>query len=163
MENKIHEDLVQTEEQSAFVDATDQYGKKIRSMPKNKQEIGVEVNNEFYNNIIEAGLQSMLDMASIQSFSQVSQNRNMIYDLLDTMCEDPTIAAVLETYAEDATEYAENGKIVWCESSDSDIANYVNYLLNTINVDNTIAPSFIMLNAIHKQIPIPIYHIKLKI
>ena len=121
MENKIHEDLVQTEEQSAFVDATDQYGKKIRSMPKNKQEIGVEVNNEFYNNIIEAGLQSMLDMASIQSFSQVSQNRNMIYDLLDTMCEDPTIAAVLETYAEDATEYAENGKIVWCESSDSDI------------------------------------------
>ena len=138
MENKIHEDLVQTEEQSAFVDATDQYGKKIRSMPKNKQEIGVEVNNEFYNNIIEAGLQSMLDMASIQSFSQVSQNRNMIYDLLDTMCEDPTIAAVLETYAEDATEYAENGKIVWCESSDSDIANYVNYLLNTINVDKYI-------------------------
>lgn len=138
MENRIHENVTQEEQQSAFVNDENQYGKKIRSVPKNKQEIGVEVDNEFYNNIIEAGLQSMLDMASIQSFSQASQNRNMIYDLLDTMCEDPTIAAVLETYAEDSTEYAENGKIVWCEASDSSIANYVNYLLETINVDKYI-------------------------
>ena len=77
-----------------------------------------------FDNIINAGLDSKLDISEIQAFTQASQNRNLIYDLLDTMCEDPTIAAVLETYAEDATEYNDNGQIVWCESSNSDVAAY---------------------------------------
>jgi hypothetical protein len=33
------------------------------------------------------------------------------------MCEDSKISAVLETYAEDATDYNDEGRIVWCEAS----------------------------------------------
>ena len=121
-----------------FVDEESQYGIKLTPQPRKKQEIGVDTENEFYNNIIDAGLQSKLDISSIESFSQASSNRNLIYDLLDTMCEDPTIAAVLETYAEDATEYSENGRIVWCEAADSDIAKLVTYFLDVMNIDKNI-------------------------
>ena len=58
-----------------------------------------------------------------------------MYQLLDTMAEDPTIAAVLETYAEDATETNDDGRIVWCTSNDINIAKYITYLLDTMNVD----------------------------
>ncbi|MBO7211324.1 MAG: portal protein [Methanobrevibacter sp.] len=138
MSNKILENGINQEEVSAFVDAEDQYGKKIKSMPRQEQEIGIDTKNTFFDNIINAGLNSKIDISEIESFTQASQNRNLIYDLLDSMCEDPTISAVLETYAEDATEYNDNGQIVWCESSNSEIANYVSYLLETMNVDKNI-------------------------
>jgi hypothetical protein len=58
--------------------------------------------------------------------------------MLDTLCQDSTISAVLETYAEDATEYNDEGKIVWCESSDANVAKYITFLLDTMNVDKHI-------------------------
>lgn len=136
--NFLENSNINDDSTSAFVNDEAQYGKKIQSIPKQKPEIGVDTNNTFFDNIINAGLDSKLDISEIQAFTQASQNRNLIYDLLDTMCEDPTIAAVLETYAEDATEYNDNGQIVWCESSNSDVAAYVNYLLNTMNVDKNV-------------------------
>lgn len=136
-ESKILENGINQEE-SAFVDDQNQYNRKIKSMPRQPQEIGVDTNNTFFDNIINAGLNSKIDISEIESFTQASQNRNLIYDLLDTMCEDPTISAVLETYAEDATEYNDNGQIVWCESSNSEVASYVTYLLETMNVDKNI-------------------------
>lgn len=136
--NFLENNNLNDNEKSAFVDDENQYGKKIETIPKQKPEIGVDTTNNFFDNIINAGLESKLDISEIQSFTQASQSRNLIYDLLDTMCEDPTIAAVLETYAEDATEYNDQGQIVWCESSDSDVASYVNYLLDTMNVDKNV-------------------------
>lgn len=136
-ESRILENGINQEE-SAFVDDQNQYNRKIKSMPRQPQEIGVDTKNTFFDNIINAGLNSKIDISEIESFTQASQNRNLIYDLLDTMCEDPTISAVLETYAEDATEYNDNGQIVWCESSNSDVASYVTYLLETMNVDKNI-------------------------
>lgn len=123
---------------SAFVQVTDEYNKKTKAVPKQQASFGVDTSESLFDNIIKAGIASKLDITELESFSQVSQNRNQIYDLLDTMSEDSTIAAVLETYAEDATEYGDNGKIVWVESSDSDVSNYVTYLLDTMNIDKNI-------------------------
>ena len=54
---------------------------------------------------------------------------------MDMMCEDPTVASAIELYAEDATEYNQAGQIVWCESNDGDVAKYVQYLLDSMNID----------------------------
>ena len=51
-------------------------------------------------------------MNKLNQFTQVSTRRDQIYNLIDQMAEDPTIAAILETYAEDATEYNDKGQIV---------------------------------------------------
>ena len=74
-------------------------------------------------------------MGVIDSFTQISQTRDQLYQLLDTMGDDPTVAAVLETYAEDATEYNDQGDIIWAESDDPETSKYINYLLKALQVN----------------------------
>ncbi len=58
-----------------------------------------------------------------------------MYQMIDTMCEDSRIASALEIYAQDGTEYNDSGKIIWCESADDNVTQYVTYLLDTMNAD----------------------------
>lgn len=113
-------------------------GKQLKATPKPVKNIGMDLNNEFYSNIIDGVKASSIDIAKIQSFTQASQTRETIYQLLDTMAEDSSIAAILETYAEDATETDDRGNIVWVESDNDDIVKYITYLLNSIQVNKHI-------------------------
>ena len=128
----------ENEETSIFQDDEEIYGKKITPRPAPKKNIGIDVEGNFFDNIAEAGISSKLDIAKIESFTQVSQNRDTTMKLIDTMSEDPTIAAALEIYSEDVTESNDKGQIVWCESPDAHIASFVTYLLDTMNVDKNI-------------------------
>ena len=123
---------------SVYVNDDSIYNKKIKNIDPPKRDIGIDTEKEFLENIVQAGLSSYLDIAKIQSFSQISQNRNTIYQLIDTMSEDPTISAALEIYAEDTTEANDQGRIVWCESEDPEVVKFVTYLLDTMNVEKNI-------------------------
>ena len=125
-------------EQSAFDTTPGIYGKKTKTVPKAKKNVGIDTNNDFYNNIVDAFEHSILDVSSINSFSQVSTSRDSIYSLLDNMCEDSMVSAILETYVEDATETNDQGKIVWAESNDSNVVQYVSFLLDSLNVNKYI-------------------------
>lgn len=131
-------DEVKTNENSVYVNDPELYHKKIQAVAPPERSIGVDTESTFLDNVIQAGLASTLDLGKLQSFSQLSQNRNTIYELLDTMSEDPTISAALEIYAEDSTEPNDQGRIVWCESDDPDITKFVNFLLDSLNVDKNI-------------------------
>lgn len=122
----------------AFVQTDDLYGKKINSVPAPKKEIGIDTEDNFFKEFLYSGESSAVDISKINSFSQLSQSREVIYQLLDTMAEDPTIASVLEIYAEDATESNDEGRIVWVQSDNSECSKYVTYLLDTMNVDKNI-------------------------
>lgn len=113
-------------------------GKQLKATPKPPKNIGMDLNNEFYSNIVNGVKASNIDIAKIQSFTQVSQTRETIYQLLDTMAEDSSIAAILETYAEDATEADDRGNVVWVESDNDDIVKYITYLLNSIQINKHI-------------------------
>ena len=117
---------------------SDDLGKKITPIPKPETNIGIDTRNVFYDNIVDAGTAHAIDISEINSFSQISNNRETLYQVLDTMGEDPTIASMLEIYTEDATETNDTGRIVWAESSDPDIAKYVEFLLKSLNVDKNI-------------------------
>lgn len=110
-------------------------GKKVKAIPKEPQSVGADVDNEFAMELLDAVQESKVDLNSIDNFSNVAQNRESLYTLIDTMAEDDRVSAILETYTEDVTETNEDGQVVWCECADSDISNYVNYLLDTLNVD----------------------------
>ena len=122
----------------AFVNDENIYNKTVKAVPHPEKEIGIDLNDTVLQNIVGTIETSNFDINSINSFTQVSQSRNQIYDILDTMCEDSTIAAVIETYAEDATETNDNGSIMWAESSDPDVQKFITYLLNSLNVDKNI-------------------------
>ena len=110
-------------------------GDKITAVPKKPQEVGADIDNEFAIQLLDAADTKTIDMNSFENFSNVSQTRESIFSLIDTMAEDDRVSAVLETYTEDVIETNERGQIVWCESSDEDVNKFVNYLLDTLNVD----------------------------
>lgn len=127
----------ETIKDTAFSDASEIYNSKVRAIPKPQKEIGIDLNNTIINTIAESDeLESdKIDISALESFSHVSQSRNQIYDVLDDMGNDSTIAAVLETYAEDSTEPNDKGNVMWCESEDSNVLKFVTYLLNALNID----------------------------
>lgn len=114
------------------------YSKPTKAVPAPEKNIGVDTDSELLDSIVTAGTSSQLDISALESFLNVSRGRNAVYNLLDSMGEDSQISAVLESYAEDATEYNANGQIVWVESDDENVAKFVQYLLDTMNVDKHI-------------------------
>lgn len=124
--------------ESAFVRDDELYNKKIKTEvpPERKQD--VDLNKTLYDNIINAAECSQLDLNAFDSLNQTANNRNELYNMIDAMCEDGIISAIVETYAEDATERNDAGNIVWVESPDPDVAKCVEYFLDTLNVNKNI-------------------------
>ena len=123
---------------SAFVTDDELYNKKIKTVVPPERKKDVDLDKTLYQNIIEAGFSSQLDLQSLNSLNRVAENRNQMYNVFDTMCEDGSISAVVETYAEDSTERNDTGDIVWVESDDAEIAQCVQYFLDTLNVNKNI-------------------------
>lgn len=123
---------------SAFVRDDELYNKKIKSEPAPERKQDVDLNKTLYDNIIGAAEHSALDINAFNSLTQTANNRNELYNMIDAMCEDGIISAVVETYAEDATERNDAGNIMWVESPDDEVAKCVEYYLDTLNVNKNI-------------------------
>lgn len=101
----------------------------------NTTTLDIDTKNTLADNIIEAGLSSKLDMSALENFTNISNARDQIYQLIDTMAQDSSVAAILRTYTEDVCEPADNGHVIWCEANDPKISKFVNYILNIMNAD----------------------------
>ena len=130
--------MAELNDKTAFVNDEESYNKNITPVPKPERKKDIDTNKTLYDNIIQAGLASQLDLNGLNPLNQNAENRNQMYNFFDTMCEDGSISAVVETYAEDATERNDNGSIVWVQSDDSEVAQFVEFLLDTLNVDKHI-------------------------
>ena len=113
-------------------------GQKIHPMAVPETDVNIDTNNQFFQDLAAYGEASAIDITSINSFAQLSHSRETLYQVLDTMAQDSTVASILEIYAEDATEQNEQGETVWVESSDANIAKYVKFLLNSLGVEKNI-------------------------
>lgn len=129
---------IEQNERTAFVNDEEVYKKPTQAVPAPQTNIGVDTEESMLLNIVAAGLNGTLDLSEIDSFTHISSTRDQLYTLLDTMSEDPIVSAVLETYAEDSTEYNDAGQTVWATSDDENVLKYVEYLLNTMNVEKNI-------------------------
>lgn len=110
-------------------------GTKIKAEPAKKPEIGIDTTDNLTTNILNAAINNVLDISKLEGFSQVAQTRESIYKVLDSMGNDSIVSSILETYAEDTVESNDQGRIMWVESSNGDVAKYVTYLLDSMNVD----------------------------
>ena len=75
-------------------------------------KLDIDTNKVLIDNIIEAGLQSKLDISAIDRFTSISNARDQVYQLIDTMCNDSAVSAIVRTYTDDVCEMADNGHIV---------------------------------------------------
>lgn len=101
-------------------------------------KIDIDVTKALIDDIIEASIGGKLDSTSIDRFTTLSTAREQLYQAIDNMGADSSVAAIIRTLATDVCETADNGHIMWCESTDPNISKFVNYLLNVINVDKVI-------------------------
>jgi hypothetical protein len=75
-------------------------------------KLDIDTNKVLIDNIIEAGLKSTLDTAALESFTSISNARDQVYQLIDTMCQDSAVSSIVRTYAEDVCETSDDGHIV---------------------------------------------------
>ena len=126
---------------TAFEQTDDLYNKQIQAVPRPEKEIGIDLSDSVIFNIINSqdqGISSQFDVAALQNFTNISRNRNQLYDTLDYMAQDSIISAILETYAEDATESNDTGDIVWVESADANAVKFIKYLLDALCINKNI-------------------------
>ena len=126
------------EEKEIIQQDSDMYGKVIQPMPKEPPKVGVDLSDALMQTLADAAINNTIDKAALGAFSSLAQSRDRAYTLIDTMCDDSTIAAVLETYVEDATEYNAEGNILWAESSDEQVLKMVNNILEAMSVNKNI-------------------------
>lgn len=92
--------------------------------------------------IVDKGkdLISELDATTITSVDQLNQFRNLSddrqtqYNAYDEMKSDSIIAAALELYADDATQYDEQGRVIWVESDSDEITKAANRLIEILDL-----------------------------
>lgn len=113
-------------------------GTKIKPIPKPKPEIGVDTSQDFTKDLIDAVEAGYANLSDLDSFSVKAQTREQLYTLIDAMVQDGRVSAVLETYAEDITAPNNQGDIIWVESENSSIRDYVSYLLKSLEVNKNI-------------------------
>lgn len=113
--------------------------KRVKIVPKTKPDIGIDTESKFEDTVIAAAQTSNLDINKLESFTNVAQTRDQLYSTIDTMMNDSTLSAILECYTSDVVDQNDEGKIVWCESSNPDVFNYVSYLLESLNIDKNIS------------------------
>ncbi len=100
--------------------------------------LDIDTKKTLPDNIIEAGLSHVLDISALENFTSISNSRDQIYQLIDIMAQDSSVASILRTYAEDVCDVADNGHVIWCEATDPNISKYINYILNIMNADKNI-------------------------
>ena len=125
-------------ENSVIVQDEEIYNKKSKPVPRPDKKKDIDLDGTFYENIIDAGINNVLDLTAFNSLTTTAQTRNELYNVYDNMCQDGTISAVIETYSEDATERNDKGQILWAESDNAEVGKMVEYLIDTLNIDKHI-------------------------
>ena len=113
---------------------------KIKFVKNNNEFSGVPITSDkediTYKQINDIGSGSLLDEEAIATFRRLSSNRQEKYASYENMLTDATIAAAMEMYADDATQYdPKKGKIVWVEAADPDIAKAANRLIDVLQIN----------------------------
>lgn len=110
-------------------------GKKVKITPVEPSKISIDLDNSLGETIVEAAASASLKTDVLESFSTLAQNRETEYELIDTIGMDSTMAAAVETYAQDIIQTNDKGEIFWIESEDAETAKYVSFLAKKLELD----------------------------
>lgn len=111
---------------------------RIRIIPKpdNTNNIDIAKKGKTLNDMISSDIDNgfMVNVSSLNAFRTLSSDREYQYQVYDDMKADAVVAAALEMYADDATQYDTEGRIIWVESDDPDVAAFGNRLLDVLGI-----------------------------
>ena len=117
---------------------------RVRVVPKNTPEDETAFTNErdSLNNRINEAVEmgKRLDLTDLLNITTLKGDRNQKYAIFEEMVADGRIGAAVEMYANDTVQYSPDGKIIWVESNDTEVAKYGNKLLNDLNISKEPMP-----------------------
>lgn len=88
------------------------------------------------NEAVESG--QRIDLSDFINITYLKGDRNHKYEAYEEMISDGRISAAVEMYANDTVQYNSNGKVIWAESTDADVAQYANKLLDDLNISENL-------------------------
>jgi len=109
---------------------------RMSTVPGKDNEIGVSSGDRDITTMQIESNNSILDASDIDKFVTLSQYRDQRYQAFEEMLSDPIVAAALEMYADDSTQYNRDGNIIWAESDDPVIAEAANRLIRVLDIQN---------------------------
>lgn len=104
---------------------------KKNSDDENNLYYNIDKNNDTINNSND----DLLNMNEINKFRLLKSNRNEKFNSFDLMAQDSRVASILNMYADDCTQYNQSSKIIWAESSDQNCADFVNRLIDNLQLN----------------------------
>lgn len=84
------------------------------------------------NEAIESGRR--VDLTDLVNITSLKGDRNTKYEAFEEMVADGRIGAAVEMYANDTVQYNHDGKVIWVESDNTEVAKYANKLLEDLNI-----------------------------
>ena len=115
---------------------------KIRVVPKQtaKDKTSFTTDNNSLPKQIDEAIEAgkRVDFSDLMNITQLKGNRNQKYAAFEEMVVDGRIGAAVEMYANDTVQYSPDGKVVWVESSDSEVAQYANQLIEDLGIAENI-------------------------
>lgn len=107
---------------------------KIGKMPSERSDLPIVDKDDELVSRLDSSDQQISSLSQLNEFRTIAEDRETQYNTYDEMATDSVIAAALEIYADDATQYDEKGRVIWVESDTDEIAKAGNRLLDILEI-----------------------------
>lgn len=118
-----------------FFDNITRKNEAVRIKKSNDDANNLYYNIDKHNDTIGDSNDDILNMNEINKFRLLKSNRNEKFNSFDLMSQDSRVASILNMYADDCTQYNQSSKIIWAESSDQNCADFVNRLIDNLQLN----------------------------
>lgn len=115
---------------------------RVRVIPKSSPEDNIAVTNkrdslpEKIDEAVDGG--KRIDLSGLRDLMTLKTDRNEQYKAYEEMVADGRIGAAVEMYANDTVQYGPDGRIIWVESEEKDVAEYGNKLIEDLGIEQNI-------------------------
>lgn len=118
-----------------FFDKLSRKNESVRIKKNNDDENNLYFNIDKNVDTIGDSNDDLLNMNEINKFRLLKSNRSEKFNSFDLMSQDSRVASILNMYADDCTQYNQSSKIIWAESSDQNCADFVNRLIDNLQLN----------------------------
>lgn len=113
---------------------------RIKVTPNDNKLAGVPITDDkddiTHKQIYNSDSGCLVDTDAITKFRTLSSDRQERFNEFEQLLKDATIAAAIEMYADDATQYHyQTGKVIWAEAEDPDINAAANRLIDVLGIN----------------------------
>lgn len=78
----------------------------------NTTKLDIDTTKQFVDDILLGSRGNGVNTSEIEKFTSIANSRDQIYTVIDTMAKDSSVAAILKTFADNACEPSDQGRIV---------------------------------------------------